>query len=149
MDSEAVEVTIKRVMPTNNGCAIFLGPADKTIIMYVEQNIGTAIANTLVPTKKERPLTHDLIGDILLGLEASIQRVIINDAHPQNGTFFALIIIKMENELGTKWIEIDARPSDSIVLALQARKPILIARKVLDASDDMTEVLERILQQEN
>lgn len=142
-----VEVAIKGVMPTSNGCAVFLGPESKTIVIYVEQSIGNAISFSLNQTKRDRPLTHDLIANILLGLDATIQRVIINDVN--NGTYYARIILKMENELGTKWIEIDARPSDSIVLALQAHKPILIEQKVLDASDDMTEVLERILKQEN
>lgn len=142
-----VEISIKGVMPTSNGCAVFLGPESKTIVIYVEQSIGAAISYSLNQTKRDRPLTHDLISNILLGLEVTLQRVIINDVH--NGTYFARLILKMENELGTKWIEIDARPSDSIVLALQARKPILIEQKVLEASDDMTEVLERILKQEN
>jgi bifunctional DNase/RNase len=50
----------------------------------------------------------------------------------------------MRNEVRTKVLEIDARPSDCMVLALQARKPIFVARSVLDAVEDMTELLERI-----
>ena len=51
----------------------------------------------------------------------------------------------MENELGKKIIELDARPSDSIVLALQMKKPIFASQKVLDNVEDMSEILERIL----
>ena len=61
------------------------------------------------------------------------------------GTFFARIILQMENELGKKIIELDARPSDSIVLALQMDQPIHVSRKVLENVEDMTEILERIL----
>jgi bifunctional DNase/RNase len=49
----------------------------------------------------------------------------------------------MQNELGTKIIEIDARPSDSIVLALQHKRPIYVARAVFEAADDRTDVLEQ------
>jgi bifunctional DNase/RNase len=54
----------------------------------------------------------------------------------------------MENELGKKIIEIDARPSDSIVLALQQKRPIYVARPVFENVEDMTEILERVLKQQ-
>ena len=87
---------------------------------------------------------HDLI---LKGLETSIERVLINDV--DEGTFFARIILRMENELGKKIIELDARPSDSIVLALQMKQPIHVAQKVLDNVEDMSEILERILRKQD
>jgi bifunctional DNase/RNase len=147
MKNDVVEVSIKGVMPTSNGCAIFLGNTDKTFVIYVDQAIGNAISMTINDVKKDRPLTHDLIGHIFAGLGVTVERVIINDV--DSGTFFARIILNMQNELGRKVIEVDARPSDSMVLALQAKKPILVARKVLDSVDDMTEILERILKQQN
>ena len=64
------------------------------------------------------------------------------------GTYFARILLRMENELGKKIIELDSRPSDSIVLALQQKRPIYVARKVYDAVEDMTEILERVLKQQ-
>jgi hypothetical protein len=54
----------------------------------------------------------------------------------------------MQNELGRKLIEVDARPSDSIVLALQQKKPIFVALKVFETVEDMTEILERVLKQQ-
>lgn len=147
MSTDVVEVSIKGVMPTSNGCAIFLGCPEKTFVIYVDQSIGNAISMTINNVKKERPLTHDLIASIFAGLEVSIHRVIINDV--DDGTFFARIILSMQNELGKKMLEIDARPSDSMVLALQAKKPIFAARKVIDTVEDMTEILERILKQQN
>jgi bifunctional DNase/RNase len=54
----------------------------------------------------------------------------------------------MENELGKKIVEIDARPSDSIVLALQQQRPIYVAREVFDRIEDSTEVLERELKRQ-
>ena len=147
MNNDSVEVTVKGVMPTSNGCAIFLGNDSKTFVIYVDPAIGNAINMTLNKVKKERPLTHDLIGLILKGLETKIERVLINDV--DEGTFFARIILQMENELGKKIIELDARPSDSIVLALQMDQPIHVSQKVFDNVEDMSEILERILRKQD
>jgi hypothetical protein len=145
MQPDLVAVTIKGVMPTNNGCAVFLGEDTKTFVIYVDPSVGNAIQMTLNGVKKERPLTHDLIGSVLLGLGAKLEHVIVNDS--RDGTFFARVLLKMENELGKKIVELDARPSDSIVLALQNRRPIYVARAVFDAEEDRTEILQRVLKQ--
>ena len=147
MNNDSMEVTVKGVMPTSNGCAIFLGNDQKTFVIYVDPAIGNAINMTINQVKKERPLTHDPIGLILRGLETKIERVVINDV--DEGTFFARIILQMENELGKKIIELDARPSDSIVLALQMKQPIHVANKVLENVEDMSEILERILRKQD
>jgi hypothetical protein len=147
MKPDVVTVAIKGVMPTANGCAVFIGNDDKTFVIYVDHSVGNAIQMTLKGEKRERPLTHDLIASILLGLGAQLEHVLVNDA--REGTFFARILLKMENELGRKIIEIDARPSDSIVLALQHKRPLFVARAVFDGVDDMSEVLERVLKQQS
>ena len=146
MQNDVVAVTIKGVMPTANGCAVFLGEDTKTFVIYVDHSVGNAIQMTLNGVKKERPLTHDLIGSLLLGLGAQIDHIVVNDA--RDGTFFARILLHMENELGKKIVELDARPSDSIVLALQHKRPIYVAREVFNSVDDMTEILERVLKQQ-
>ena len=146
MNPDVVAVTIKGVMPTANGCAVFLGNEDKTFVIYVDHAVGGAIHMALSGVKKERPLTHDLIGQILLGLGVHLEHVLIN--HVEEATFFARILLTMENELGKKILEIDARPSDSIVLALQGSRPIYVSPKVFAAVEDMTEILERVLMQQ-
>jgi bifunctional DNase/RNase len=146
MPKDTQLVTVKGVMPTANGCAVFLGHETKTFVIYVDHSVGNSIRMTLDGVKKERPLTHDLIGSILTGLDARLDHIVINDA--REGTFYARILLRMENELGKKIIEIDARPSDSIVLALQQKRPIYVATPVLDGTEDMTEILERVLKQQ-
>ncbi len=146
MNPDVVAVTIKGVMPTANGCAVFLGNEDKTFVIYVDHAVGGAIQMALSGVKKERPLTHDLIGQILLGLGVHLEHVLINRV--EEATFFARILLTMENELGKKILEIDARPSDSIVLALQGSRPIYVSPKVFAAVEDMTEILERVLMQQ-
>lgn len=146
MQADVVAVSIKGVMPTANGCAVFLGEESKTFVIYVDHFVGDAIQKSLNGVRKERPLTHDLIGSLLLGLGVRLEHVIINDE--REGTFYARILLRMENEIGKKLVELDARPSDSIVLALQQKRPVYVMRPVFEAVQDMTEVFERVLKQQ-
>lgn len=146
MQKDVVEVVIKGVMPTSNGCALFLGTEEKTFIIYIDSQVGNTISLIINGVERERPITHDLIHSIFIALGASVQRVIVNDV--KDRTFFARLILKMENEIDTKICEIDARPSDAIAIALQAESPIYVSRKVLDAEEDMTELLQRILKEQ-
>lgn len=146
MSQDIVEVAVKGLMPTANGCAVFLGDATKVFVIYVDPSVGSAISMTLKGERRERPLTHDLVGLMLAGFEIRLERVIINDVN--EGTYFARIILQMQNELGRKLLELDARPSDSIVLALQQKRPIYVSRRVFDLVEDMSEILERVLRQQ-
>jgi bifunctional DNase/RNase len=146
MQNDVRKVTIKGVMPTSNGCALFLGPEEKTFIIYVDAHIGNTISMIINNVNRERPITHDLIGNIFVGFGIELQRVVINDVRDR--TFYARVILHMKNEIGEKFCEIDARPSDAIALALHAEKPIYVTDKVLDAEEDMTELLERILKEQ-
>jgi bifunctional DNase/RNase len=145
MDNQVVPVLVKGVMPTSSGCAVFLGTEEKTFVIYVDPGIGEAIQRAVDGEQPSRPMTHDLMLTMLDGLDAEVERIVIN--HVDKGTFFARIIISMENELGHKIIELDARPSDSMVLALASGKPIYVAQTVIDEVDDMTEILAKILEQ--
>ena len=130
MNSEVIPVLVKGVMPTSNGCAVFLGTDQKTFVIYVDQSIGETIQRAVDGEQAQRPLTHDLMLTLLDGLCAEVERVVIN--HVDQGTFHARLIVSMENELGHKIIELDARPSDSIVLALASGKPIYVANSVIE-----------------
>jgi len=147
MPHEVIPIAIKGVMPTANGCAVFLGNEDKTFVIYVDHSVGNTMQMALNGVKKERPLTHDLIGNIFLGLGVRLEHIVINDV--QEGTFFARILLRMDNEIGKKVIEIDARPSDSLVLALQAQRPMYVLSSVLERTEDMTDVLERVMSQKS
>ncbi|MEY2999904.1 MAG: hypothetical protein RL648_118 [Verrucomicrobiota bacterium] len=146
MQKDVVEVAIKGVMPTSNGCALFLGTDDKTFIIYIDTQIGHTISLIINDVERERPITHDLIQSIFIALGATVPRVLINDV--KDRTFFARLILKMENEIDTKICEIDARPSDAIAIALHAESPIYVSKKVLEAEEDMTELLQRILKEQ-
>ena len=143
MNNNVVAIRVKGVIPTSNGCAVFLSSDAKTFVIYMDRAIGEAIQSAINGEQPERPMTHDLMINLLNGLGAEVERVVINKV--EEGTFFARLIVSMRNELGHKIVEIDARPSDSIMLALTCKKPIYTAQKVLDTVNDVTEILEKIL----
>jgi bifunctional DNase/RNase len=140
--NDFVEIQVKAVLPTTNGCAVFIGNEEKTFVIYVDHSVGAAITMFLRNTPKERPLTHDLIGHIFTGLGVKVDRVVINDL--KNSTYFARLFLRAENELGKKILEIDARPSDCIALAVQSKSPLFVAGKIFQAVEDMSEVLKRM-----
>jgi bifunctional DNase/RNase len=146
MSKPVVELQIRGLAETSGGCAVFLGNEEKVFVMFVDQSVDLAIALFQQGTKKERPLTQDLLANILRALDAKIEKVIVNDLN--GGTYFARLLLSTENELKQKKIiEIDARPSDSIAMATQQPAPIYVSLDVWDQPEDVTEVL-RKLQQE-
>lgn len=147
MDKTVVEVTIRALIPTAAGCAVFLGNEEKVIVIYVDQAVGGAIGMFLSHTDKERPLTHDLLALVLAALGARVDRVVINDL--KSGTYFGRLILTAENELQSqkKIIELDARPSDCMAMAAQQKAPIYVSRMVWDEVEDMSELLQKL--QEN
>src|SRR5260221_3966543 len=96
MSKPVIEVQIRGLVATGGGCAVFLGNEDKVFVIYVEQSVGLAIAMFKQGTQKERPLTHDLLANILRALGAKIERVIVNDL--KRGTYFARLVLSAENE---------------------------------------------------
>ena len=143
MSSSVVQAEVKAVLPTSGGCAVFLGNDDKVFVIYIDQMVGAAISMFMRGMPKERPQTHDLIGSILVALGAKVERIIVNDF--SDGVYFARLIIVAENEIQQKKImELDARPSDCIALAIQQDAPIYVSTKVWDAADDMSKVLRQV-----
>lgn len=142
MKKDAVPVEIRGILPTNSGCAIFVGNDEKVFVIQVEHNMGAIIGMFLRDTPKERPLTHDLIASILKGFGITVERVIITDL--KNSTFFAKLMLLQENELGKKIVEIDCRPSDCLAIATAQKRPIYVAQSLFEQVEDMSEALERI-----
>jgi hypothetical protein len=84
-----------------------------------------AIHRTLNDRPPPRPMTHELLGDILRHLNVNVERVIINDL--RHGTFFGRLILSREGET----FDIDSRPSDAIAIAVQGEVPIFVEDHVL------------------
>ena len=146
MSKPVVEVQVRAAAEVSGGYAVFLGNEDKVFVMFVDQSVGAAITMFMQGTQKERPLTHDLLANVLRALGAKIDRVVVNDL--KDGTYFARLVLSAENESQEKKIiEIDARPSDCIAMATQQLAPIFVSLDVWDEVEDMTEVLRKMQQE--
>jgi uncharacterized protein len=143
MNRDVIEVQVRAVLPLDGSFAVFLGNEEKTFVIYVDEAVGSAISMFMRGVSKERPLTHDLLASVLMAFGARVDRVIINNV--QGSVFFARIIVSAENELhARKLIELDARPSDSLALALQQGAPIFVAKQVWESVEDVTDTLAEI-----
>jgi uncharacterized protein len=78
MSKPVVEVQVRAVAATSGGCAVFLGNEQKVFLILVDRSVGVAITMFIQGTQRERPLTHDLIANILRALGTKIERVIVN-----------------------------------------------------------------------
>jgi bifunctional DNase/RNase len=143
MNRDVVEVQVRAVLPLEGSFAVFLGNADKTFVIYVDESVGTAISMFMRGVAKDRPLTHDLLGSVLMAFGARVERVVIN--HVEGSVFHARLILSAANELHQrKVVELDARPSDSIAMAVQQGAPLFVARSVFDTVEDVTDTLAQI-----
>lgn len=122
------EVTISDVSITNVGFAIFLKPVNSQSSRVVPIFIGPletySISSALDGVTPPRPNTHDLIINMLREMDARVMHVVINDII--GNIFYARIVIQAEDGI----IELDARPSDSVAVAIRSRCPIFMNEKV-------------------
>jgi bifunctional DNase/RNase len=143
MSKPVVLVTVRAILPYNNGRAIFVGNDQKVFVIYVDEGVGQAIAMFINQTPKERPLTHDLMGNLMTALGAKVERVIVNDFKGE--TYFARLIVSAENEIcERKIVELDGRPSDCIAMAIQQGAPIYVYQEVWDEVEDRSEILKKM-----
>jgi len=142
---EAIPVTSIEVIPTKGGTAVFLVTGNKTIVIQVDTLVGEYLLAALANKVAERPQTHDLMLHLLLGLDADISHLTVVEM--KEGVFFARIVINQVGPVARKVAEVDARPSDALVLAVKAKRPVFIMPAVLDACEDMTETLARLRKQ--
>lgn len=141
MNKDVVAVKLRNVLAMDQGHAVFLGNEEKTFVIFVDESVGKAISMSMRGRVQERPMTHDLVGHMLMAFGAKIDRVIINAL--DGGVYYARIILSAENEVQQrKMVELDARPSDSIALAVAQNAPIFVAQEVWDEVDDVGDALE-------
>ncbi len=134
-------VNVRGIATTPSGVGVFLTDNSKTIAIFVDFNVGSAITMGLQSIKTPRPLTHDLIANILAGLDVTVSKVVVNDL--KDDTYYARLFLIQDNELGRKFVEIDSRPSDAIAIAIQQGSPIYVVDTVWAKAEDMTWALEQ------
>jgi len=98
----------------------------KVLPIWVGIFEANAIALQIENISTPRPMTHDLIRNIIQDLKASVQKIVVCDL--QENTFYALIYLSLNGDT----VAIDARPSDAIALALRTRAPIFVEDTVID-----------------
>jgi bifunctional DNase/RNase len=125
-----VEMTIKGLMvdPITNMPIIILRDKDgqKVLPIWVGVFEANAIALQIENISTPRPMTHDLLRNVIHDLNGEVQRVVVCDL--KDNTFYALIYVVRPG--GT--VAIDARPSDAIALALRVRAPIFVEDSVIE-----------------
>ena len=142
MNAEVTLVQIRGILPAHSGAAIFLGNEEKVFIIQVEAAMAQVIGNFLSDAPKERPLTHDLMSNVFQGFGIEVERVVVTEL--KNSTYFARMILKMENELGTKIVELDARPSDCLAIASAQKVPVYVSNTLFEEVEDMSDYLDQI-----
>jgi len=146
MEDTNVPLTLKSIVAVENGAAVFVGNSEKTFVICVSQRSAREISAAAAPRKKgARPTTLDLLSNVVAGLDAKIDRVILVDVAEK--VFSARVVLNMRNELGVKIAAVDARPSDALALALRHRRPIFATpalwAKVEDSGRLMSEILRK------
>jgi hypothetical protein len=127
-----VEVRIRGLMmdPATNLPIIVLKDVGSETVMPIWVGIfeANAIAIEIEKMAAPRPMTHDLIRNIIQNLNAELERVVITEL--RNDTFFAVLWLRQGDELLT----IDARPSDAIALAMRSDCPIYVSEQVMQSA---------------
>lgn len=141
-----LEVEILGVSDTPNHPVVLLRHEDRVLPIVVGIPEAQAIQVGLLNQKLGRPMTHDLVCNILTGLRAELQSVTIYKL--ENDTFYAHLNVDQTSPSGEmeQVLKIDSRPSDGIAIAVRQECPIYVAEEVMDsASQDVsiTEIVER------
>ena len=138
---ELVRVEPIALLPTQAGCAVFLGDGAKAIVFYIDPGVGASINASLAGQKPQRPLTHDLYLHTLQGFGATVQRAVIT--RMEGEVYYARLILEAHNEImQRKIVELDARPSDCLALSVRCGAPVYVVKSLWDSLEDMSPALE-------
>jgi bifunctional DNase/RNase len=135
-----VEMKIRGLMvdPVTNMPIVVLKDVNGNAILPIWVGVyeANAIALEIEKVNTPRPMTHDLIRNLLFGLETGVKKVVVNDL--KDDTFFAVIWLERNGEL----ISVDSRPSDALAIALRLDCPIYVEETVLKTSKTVAAVAE-------
>src|SRR5688500_11087115 len=132
---ELIEVSIEGVFAAENAGNIsrfvLLSDGERKLPILIGPYEAQAISLPLDGTQPDRPMTHDLVRNIMDRLEATLDRVVIDDLW--NTIYYAKLYLKSKSD---EEIEIDSRPSDAIALAVRFEAPIFVADGILEAGGE-------------
>jgi bifunctional DNase/RNase len=137
-DAMEVEMKIRGLMvdPVTNMPIVVLKDVSGTAILPIWVGVyeANAIALEIEKVATPRPMTHDLIRNLLFGLETGVKKVVVSDL--KDDTFYAVIWLERDGEM----ISVDSRPSDALAIALRLDCPIYVEETVLSTSKSVKEV---------
>jgi bifunctional DNase/RNase len=135
-----VEMKIRGLMmdPVTNNPIVVLKDVNGTAILPIWVGIyeANAIALEIEKVATPRPMTHDLIRNLLFGLETGVKKVVVSEL--KEDTFYAVIWLERNGQM----ISVDSRPSDALAIALRLDCPIYVEEAVLRTSKDATAMAE-------
>jgi bifunctional DNase/RNase len=118
---------------TNTPIVILRDSGSETVLpSWVGDSEANAIALEIEKVSTPRPMTHDLIKNVLAGLDARVHKVVVTEL--KDDTFYAVIWMEREGKI----ISVDSRPSDALALALRVDCPIFVEEEVLKTSKKAT-----------
>jgi bifunctional DNase/RNase len=128
-----IEMSIKGLMvdPITNMPIIILRDKDgqRVLPIWVGVSEANAIALQIENVTTPRPMTHDLLKNVIEDLKATVKKIVVSEL--KENTFYALIYLEVPAE---GIVAIDSRPSDAIALALRAKAPIFVEEEVIDSA---------------
>ncbi|HDL01059.1 MAG TPA: bifunctional nuclease family protein [candidate division Zixibacteria bacterium] len=121
---------------TTNSPVVILAPlsVNKVLPIWIGHAEAWGIAIQLTGIQAQRPMTYDLLKEIIDATQATITKVEITELKEQ--TFYAKVYLQSVDD---RLIEIDARPSDSIALALKMKAPIFVSDSLLHVSEEQSQ----------
>jgi bifunctional DNase/RNase len=123
-------------LPGGQGAAVALrvvdGGAERVVPIFIGPVEAAAIARAERGVQPPRPLTHELLSQVLAATGASLRRVVIDDL--RDGVYYATLELRVGSPPASVWV--DARPSDALALAVARGVPILLGPRVVDAAVD-------------
>ncbi len=141
-----VEMKIRGLMmdPVTNMPIVILKDVggDAVLPIWVGVYEANAIAMEIEKITTPRPMTHDLLKNLLIGLDTHVHKIVVSELKDE--TFFAVIWLEREGHI----ISIDSRPSDALALALRMDCPIFVANEVLKSSKLSTANADRVSAEE-
>ena len=125
-----IEMTIKGLMvdPITNMPIVILRDQEGKRVLPIWVGIfeANAIALQIENIATPRPMTHDLLRNVIADLKADVEKIVVSDL--QESTFYSMIHLRVGGEV----VAVDARPSDAIALALRVRAPIFVEDQVIE-----------------
>jgi len=141
-----VEMRIRGLLvdPVNNTPIVILKDANSDTVLPIWVGVfeASAIQMEIEKVSTPRPMTHDLIKNVLSGLDAHVHKVVVTEL--KDDTFYAVIWLEKDGQL----MSVDSRPSDALALALRLDCPIYVDESVLKTSSKSSAVTDRVNNEE-